>query len=59
MDGGKKDGRVVKDGERWVEYHVEAAISMSLSSNAHGVWVALGFSSNPQMVCVEFYFVDV
>ena len=38
-----------KMSEQWMEYHMEAVLSESLRST-EDVWVALGFSSNPQMV---------
>ena len=48
-------GPVVKErrGEEWVELHVTAALS-DLGSSHHSVWVALGFSSDSDMVGVAW-----
>ena len=44
-----QDGQVIL--HRWVEFQVTAALPTDLSTSAEGVWLALGFSSNPKMVC--------
>ena len=64
MDLGRNERRRDKEEEKvgldkeagkltWIEYHVEAVLPESLRDTEH-VWMSLGFSPNPQVVCLYY-----